>query len=49
VGTLEPGKRADMVVLSGDPLATDPMALDSLRILRTYVDGELVYEATHAR
>lgn len=44
-GTLEPGKRADMVVLSGDPLAADPVRLDSLRVLRTYVDGELAYDA----
>jgi len=46
VGTLQPGKLADMVVLSRDPLAADPVTLDSLRVLRTYVDGELAYEAT---
>ncbi len=45
VGTLEPGKRADMVVLSHDPLAVDPATLDSLGVLRTYVDGKLAYEA----
>ncbi|MHB8492747.1 MAG: amidohydrolase, partial [Solirubrobacteraceae bacterium] len=44
-GTLEPGRCADMVVLSHDPFAVDPVTLDSLRILRTYVDGELAYES----
>ena len=38
-GTLEPGKRADLVVLSGDPLAIDPERLTELRIDATYVDG----------
>jgi predicted amidohydrolase YtcJ len=44
VGALSPGMRADLVVLSRDPLAGDPAALDSLRVLRTYSDGVLVYE-----
>jgi predicted amidohydrolase YtcJ len=44
-GTLAPGRRADMVVLSEDPLRVDPAALDSLRVLRTYVDGEPAYDA----
>ncbi len=44
-GSLTPGKWADMVILSGDPLATAPDALPSLRVQQTYVGGELRYEA----
>jgi imidazolonepropionase-like amidohydrolase len=42
LGTLEPGKRADLVVVAGDAL--DFTALPS-RIERVYKDGELVVEA----
>ena len=44
-GTIEPGKRADLVVLSADPLNTDPDRIDELTVLRTYVAGQLAYEA----
>jgi predicted amidohydrolase YtcJ len=44
-GTLEPGKRADLVALSGDPLHLDPERLDQLRVERTWLAGELVHEA----
>lgn len=38
-GTLTPGKRADLVLLSGSPLAAD---LATLRVSETYVDGQRV-------
>jgi predicted amidohydrolase YtcJ len=41
-GSLEPGKRADVVVLSGDPRRAAPT---SLSVRRTYLGGELAYEA----
>jgi hypothetical protein len=41
-GSLEPGKRADIVVLSGDPRRKPPT---SLSVRRTYLGGELAYEA----
>ncbi len=44
VGTLEVGKRADMVVLSHDPTSVDPDFIRDMEVERTYVDGELVYE-----
>jgi hypothetical protein len=34
-----------VVVLSRDPLTKNPATLDSLRVQRTDVDGELAYEA----
>lgn len=43
-GTLEPGKLADMVVLSDDILTSDPEALITTQILMTIVRGEIVYE-----
>ncbi|MET7994827.1 amidohydrolase [Amycolatopsis sp. NPDC005232] len=45
LGTLELGKLADFVVLSGDPLSTVD-AVDDLRVLATAVGGELRYEAS---
>jgi predicted amidohydrolase YtcJ len=33
------GKRADFVVVSGDPVTTPPDALLRLRVLATYVGG----------
>ena len=44
-GTLAPGKRADLVALSADPLETDPERLDELRVERTWVEGEVVHNA----
>jgi predicted amidohydrolase YtcJ len=44
-GTLGPGMRADLVVLSGDPLACDPERLDELAVRATYVDGRCAYQA----
>jgi predicted amidohydrolase YtcJ len=43
-GTLEPGKRADLTLLSADPTATDPERLGELEVIATYVGGELAFE-----
>ena len=43
-GSLRAGKRADLAVLSANPLEVEPEALDELRVDMTYVDGELAYE-----
>ncbi len=45
VGSLQPGKRADFVVLGEDPLAVAPERLRTLSVRATYVDGKAVYEA----
>ncbi|MBI2467764.1 MAG: amidohydrolase family protein, partial [Candidatus Rokubacteria bacterium] len=42
-GSLEAGKRADLVVLSGDPLATPPESLLGLRVVATWVAGRAVH------
>ena len=36
---------ADLVVLSGNPWETPPEALDTLRVVQTWVGGRLAYEA----
>jgi predicted amidohydrolase YtcJ len=44
VGSLEPGKLADVVVLDGDPLTLPPERLGSLEAVLTIVGGEVVYD-----
>jgi hypothetical protein len=44
-GTLEVGKLADMVVLSDDPLAVDPMKIRDIQVLETIKEGVTVYRA----
>lgn len=48
VGRLQPGLRADFVVLDRDPLTVPPAQLAELQVRSTWVDGRPVYEdATH--
>lgn len=42
-GSLEPGKFADMIVLSEDLLTIDPERIMGIEIEQTYVDGKLVF------
>ncbi|MDW4551461.1 amidohydrolase [Defluviimonas sp. D31] len=44
-GTIEVGKLADFVLLSGDPTAIDPETLDSLRVMATIKEDVLIYQA----
>jgi predicted amidohydrolase YtcJ len=41
-GVLASGKRADLLVLSGDPLACDPGAIKDIRVLETWVKGRKI-------
>jgi predicted amidohydrolase YtcJ len=43
-GSLEPGKIADMVVLSNDILSSDPSVLLKTKILMTIIRGDVLYE-----
>ncbi|MGH9324851.1 MAG: amidohydrolase [Vicinamibacteria bacterium] len=43
-GTLEPGKLADIIVLSDDLLAIDPEKILDVEVLMTIVNGKVVYE-----
>ena len=46
VGTLEAGKRADLVVLNADPTTLAPEDLDHLAVERTVCGGSDVYIRT---
>ena len=43
-GTLEVGKLADLVVLTADPLAIDPLEIADIQVLETIKEGQTVYE-----
>ena len=43
-GSIEPGKLADFVVLSDNPMAVDPETLDQLLVVKTVKDGETIFE-----
>lgn len=44
-GTLEVGKRADLVWLDQDPTAVPPQRLPDIRVLATFVEGRCLYRA----
>jgi predicted amidohydrolase YtcJ len=43
VGTLEPGKYADLVVLDEDPLEINPLRLSQIGVRETWVEGQRRY------
>lgn len=45
-GTISPGKRADFVVLSADPLTVPPEELRTIHVLQTIKDGKRIYGET---
>jgi predicted amidohydrolase YtcJ len=45
VGSLEPGKLADLVVLDADPLTSPPSHITDIKVLATLLGGRAVYDA----
>ncbi len=43
-GSIEVGKLADLVILTGDPLSIDPEDLETLRVVETIKEGKTVYQ-----
>ncbi len=44
VGSLEPGKRADFVVLDQDVMLVEAAKIPGIRVMQTWVDGERVWQ-----
>ncbi len=44
-GSLEPGKLADLVVLSDNPLTVDPMSIKDIAVVQTFKEGRSIYRA----
>ena len=42
-GSLEAGKRADLVILDKNPLKVEPMAIRDIKVVETIKDGKTVY------
>jgi predicted amidohydrolase YtcJ len=45
IGSLEPGKLADFVILQDDPRRIEPAAISDIEVSETWMDGEQVYVA----
>ncbi|MFQ6079218.1 MAG: amidohydrolase family protein, partial [Thermodesulfobacteriota bacterium] len=43
-GSIEPGKLADLVVLSDNPLDMGPWEIRNITVEKTIIGGEIVYE-----
>ncbi len=44
-GSIEVGKLADFVILSDDPTAVDPETLDTLKVITTIKEDNVIYQA----
>jgi predicted amidohydrolase YtcJ len=49
LGSLELGKRADLIVLDQDPLQVPPAALPKVQVLGTMIEGVWVWQASGAQ
>ena len=43
IGSLEPGKLADLVVLEDDPRKVEPRQISDINVSQTWMDGRQVY------
>jgi predicted amidohydrolase YtcJ len=45
IGSIEPGKYADLIILNKNPLTVDPGSLRDIRVLNTFVNGSEVWNS----
>ena len=45
LGTIQPGKVADLVILDRNPLKVKPMAIKDIKVVETIKDGKTIYRA----
>jgi predicted amidohydrolase YtcJ len=43
-GTIEVGKLADLIVVSDDPVSVDPEEIKNIKVIKTIIDGNIVYD-----
>jgi predicted amidohydrolase YtcJ len=43
IGTLEPGKEADLTILATDPFKASPDAISAIKVSETWVAGEKAF------
>lgn len=48
-GSLEPGKLADLVILSADPCAVEPLAIREITVIETVKEGKTVWRREAAK
>jgi predicted amidohydrolase YtcJ len=48
-GSLEPGKLADLIVVSQNPFEIDPLSLGKTQVILTMVGGRVVYRSANAQ
>ena len=46
-GSIEVGKAADFVILTGNPFKVNPMDLGKIEVKETYMNGQQVYACSH--
>jgi len=47
-GTIEPGKLADLTILSNDPFSVTPSSIKQIKVRMTIVNGRIVYSNPHS-
>jgi len=44
-GSIEPGKLADLVILSGNPLTVPVGAIKDIKVVETFKEGKSIYKS----
>ncbi|WP_221565740.1 amidohydrolase [Alkalihalobacillus sp. TS-13] len=47
IGVIKPKAKADLMVISDDPLQVDVEKLKDIKVEKTFLEGRMIYESTH--